>query len=444
MKQPVKKLMNRNFFLLWQGQSVSQIGSQIFDIALVLWIKEATGSATLMGLFLMASSLPTVILGPISGTVADRYSRRKIIVISDFINGLTILTLAALLFLIPAATDTIIVWLFIVAIIGAIADSFFSPAISASVPDLVPEHKIDNANSLIQMSFSLAVFIGQGIGGTLFRLIGAPLLFIFNGLTYLFSAFSELFIHIPQKFPEKSQRWQDQFQEFKHDIVEGFHYIWHRPGLRELVLVSVITSFFTAPIIILLPFYVEDFLQVSVDWYGFLLAGYSIGTVMGFLIAGTINLRGNRQSWFIISFLILEAAGFGMLGLIRLPWPAMGLAFLGGAVSGFTTVKITTILQMTTPSEIRGRVFGLLGTIVGALTPIAMGLTGIIADLIGQNIPLIYIVSGATMAASVIIISFNSRFRQLLAYTESDQTKSPDKPTLTMTEKIGPEAQEPT
>ena len=93
------KLFNKNFFLLWQGQTVSQIGSQIFSIALMFWIKHTTGSATLMGMVMTVSMLPAVLLGPFAGTLSDTFSRKKVIVIADFISGLNVLILAAIVFI---------------------------------------------------------------------------------------------------------------------------------------------------------------------------------------------------------------------------------------------------------------------------------------------------------------------------------------------------------
>lgn len=409
------KLFNRNFFLLWQGQTASRLGNQVFAIALALWIKEATGSATIMGLVLMLSSLPAVILGPIGGTFADRYSRRKIIIFTDVINGVAFVILANLMFFTPDSTQTILIGLFIVSTLNGILASFFSPAISAAIPDLVPAHKLTTANSLSQLSTQVTVFFGQGLGGVLYRLLGAPFLFLINGITYLFSGVSESFITVPQTMPEKVDGWQAQMREFRNDIVDGLRYIWRKGGLRELVLVSALLNFFTAPILLLLPFYVEDFLKVAVDWYGFIIAAYGVGALLGYLAAGVIKTSNSARATLMIVLILLEAVGYSLLAFVKEPYTALALSVIGGFAGGYVTVNITTLLQFTTPGPIRGRVFGLLGTIAGAITPIAMGISGVIADLLDQNIPLIYFACGAIMAALTLLLALSKEFRDYLA-----------------------------
>lgn len=414
-KRP-SKLLNRNYLLLWQGQTISRLGNQAFSIALALWIKQTTGSATLMGLILMFSSLPAVLLGPLGGAVADRYKRRSIIILSDLVSGVAVLVLAGVMLTAPQATNLILVVLFIVSVLLAVITTFFQPAIVAAIPDLVPEKRLSSANALGQTSFQLTVFIGQGIGGTLYRILGAPILFLIDGFTYLFSAVSEFFITIPQTVPEKIPDWRENVRTYKRDIASGFRYVLQKPGLRELVFVSALLNFFMAPILLLLPFYVEDFLQVKPDWYGFLLASYGLGSMVGFLLAGALPLNGKKRSWLIILAITLEPLGYIALGLWPDPWFALSMTLLGGLLSGFVMVYITTILQLTTPGDIRGRVFGLLGTIAGALTPLAMGLAGVIADLTGQNIPLIYIFCGVIAALLALFVSLRPEFRDYLAY----------------------------
>ncbi|MCL5996766.1 MAG: MFS transporter [Chloroflexi bacterium] len=414
------KLMNRHFVLLWMGLSVSRLGAQAFDIAMLFWVKHATDSATLMGMVLMLASLPAIILSPIGGAWADRYSRRRIILLSEAISGISILSLAALMFLAPGSVEVILIWLVVVSILGDTIGSFYGPAMSAAIPDLVPEKNVAGANSLSQLSVQAAVLIGQGIGGTLFRLLGAPLLFLINSLTYLFSAACVSMIHIPQSLPQHATDATGQLRTFWHDLVKGFRYVWSTHGLRELVLVSALLSFFTVPVIMLLPFYVEDHLKATVDWYGFLMAAYSIGSIIGYILVGSIRISGKNRSRLMVVFIILESIGYGLLGLTTSPLAAVALAFLGGCVSGFVTIIITTLLQITTPGDMRGRVFGLLNTISGSLSPIALGLTGVVTDLVDQNIPLIYVTCGTIMALLSIVVSLRPRFRAFLAFERTE------------------------
>jgi MFS family permease len=413
VKKPVR-LFNRNFFLLWQGQFVSQIGSQAYAIAMMLWVKHETGSASLMGLLMMVSMIPFVILGPFAGTFADHFSRRNIIIFSDILSGIPVLTLAFLMFYRPNASELLIVCLFLVNVTLAIIRSFFNPAISASIPDIVPREKVSAANSLNQSSVQISQFIGQGIGGYLFVLLGAPLLFLIDGITYLFSAFSESFIRIPQKIPEKSGVWLDKFRKFKSDTMEGFRYVWGHTGIRALFFAASFINFFAIPIFVLLPFYVEDHLNATSDWYGYILAAFGFGTLIGYGIAGGVKISSHIRSKAVISALILMSFCLPILSILREPVLALVLMIIIGALSGFFHIHIYTLLQIAIPSEMRGRVFGLLITLTGGLTPISMGLSGVIADLVNQNIPLIYAVSGIITLCLTIITSFSRNFRSFL------------------------------
>lgn len=418
MAQRPQKLMNRNFLLLWLGQSASQLGIQAYIIATVFWLKDATDSASLMGLLQMLSSLPSVLLGPIGGAFADRHSRRGVIVFSDILRGASVLGLGGLLFIAPKALNPAIVSLFVVSILVSVAGSFSTPALYALGPDIVPRHKIVTANSLWQLSFQLAMFIGQAVGGTLYRLLGAPALLFANGLTYLAAAGSALFIKEPPLIKKLTRK--NQFRQMKEDILQSFRYAWGQTGLRELVFLSAFLAFFATPIIMLLPFYVEDTLKVQPDWYGFMLSAYGVGSLAGYLFSGSVALSGKARGRVMLVFIILESLGHGILGLLRNPIQATVTVFLGGFVSGFVAVNITTIMQITTPREMRGRLFGLLATLSGGLTPIAMGLSGVITDLVNQNIPLIYMGCGGIMTILSLMVTLNGDFRQFLARDQQE------------------------
>ena len=251
----------------------------------------------------------------------------------------------------------------------------------------------------------------------MFRLLGAPILFLIDGVTYLFSAFSESFISIPQTPRTGSKEAMSTVRSFLHDIAEGLRYVWKRIGLRNLLLGATLLNFFSMPIILLLPFYVEDFLHATPDWYGFILAGFGVGAMIGYLFAGTVRLSGSARSWLMVTLLFVQTLALGGLGLISARFWALVMMMFIGIMNGTFNVNVTTILQTSTPSEIRGRVFGLLSTLANGLSPIAMALSGVIADLVDQNVPVIYVTCGVITATLSIPLALNREFREFLSFT---------------------------
>jgi MFS transporter, DHA3 family, macrolide efflux protein len=412
-QKPVR-LWNRDFLLLWQGQLISQVGQRAFGLAMLFYVKEATGSASLMGLMMFLSALPGVLLGPIGGTFADHYSRKNIIVYGDFINGLFVISLAAIMFLLPNSTGLTVTWLFIVATAGAIIFAFFTPAVQAAVPDLVPNNKLDMANSLNQLALFISLFIGQGLGGMLYAATGAAILFGINGITYFFASASETFIRIPQQIPEKARKGGVAFKTFISDTKEGLHYVWNQKGMRILFLVAAMLYLFIAPMNLLLPFYVEDFLKLDASWYGYLLMSLGVGSVLGYLFAGAANVRGSAQSRMIILSLLGASLCMGILGFLTEPYIVLGVIFLVGLLAGIFMVKATTVLQIASSSAIRGRVFGLLATLTSGLAPLGMAIAGVIADLANKNIPAIYATCGVLVLALSIAMAFSKEARDFL------------------------------
>jgi len=420
--------MNRNFFLLWQGQFVSRLGSQAFTIAMMFWLKHTTGSATLMGTLMMLSMLPLVILSPFGGTFADLHSRRRIIIACDVIHGVSVLSLAILLFLRPDATAAIIAWLIVVAVVSGVVSAFFHPAVIAAVPSIVPADKVAAANSFNEGSFQVSTLIGQGVGGVLFRILGAPVLFLIDGLTFLYSAFSELFITIPQAIPERKSSWRVEFRRFGSETLEGFHYLWRRTGMRNMFVASAFLNFFAVPFLVLLPFYVEDVLGKTSDWYGYLMAGYGGGSLVGYVLYGSLKTSGRARCRLLIASVIVLSACFVLFGVSRRPLLSLGLIITSGVFGGIYNVAAMTLIQLNTREDFRGRMFGLLHTVVMGLSPIAMGLAGVVADLIDRNVSLMFVVCGIVLVVISVITAANRDYRDFLASdppSESDKGEAP-------------------
>jgi MFS transporter, DHA3 family, macrolide efflux protein len=411
------RLLNRDFLLLWQGQLISMLGSQAFSVAMIFWIKRQTDSASLLGLGMLSQWVPAILLGPFGGTVADRISRRLILILADLVRGAAAIALAALVLLEPGRSGTILLWLLILSAIMGVGDAFFRPAISASIPDLVPESEVARANSANRLTLDISTFLGQGSGGVLFRVIGPGVLFLVDGVSYIISAISEAFVRFPPP-PAVPQTagWREAGATYWRELKAGLRYVATRRGLRYILFLSPLDSFFAITIVVLLPFFIEDFLHVKPDWYGFLIAAFGAGSFLGSITAGATNLTGRRRAWAYLAC----ALGVGPLavafGFVRSPWPAMGLLFAAGLLMSFNTIYVLSLAQITTPAEMRGRVLGLFETLGLSTMPVAAGTAGIVADLLHRNIPLVYWGCGVGLAAIALVQIVKPEVREILAY----------------------------
>jgi MFS transporter, DHA3 family, macrolide efflux protein len=412
---PSGPLMNRNFSLVWMGQTVSQLGTQAYAVAMMYWVKDSTGSASLMGLLMAASTLPGVFLGPFGGTFADRHSRIGIIIKSDLLAGLAVGALTLALWLRPDATRFIVGLLFVVGVLLGAIRSFFGPAYAAVIPDLVPKERLAAANSLTQLSFQAATIIGPAVGVALYGALGAPLLFLTDSLSYFFSAAAA--VPIPRDRPQRTETpaGVHPFRQFLHETAEGFRWVWSRKGMRDFLLGVSLINFLAMPVTVLFPFYVELYLHRSPDWYGYLMIAIGLGIAVGFVLAGTLRLKGGARTWGVLAAMVLYPVCFSTLAFLRQPSLAAVAVFFGGMTVGIINVYLITLIQAATPTEVRGRVMGLLGTLSGGLIPLGMALGGVVGDLTGKNVPLILLVTaGLALCVSLFLIA-SRHCREFLA-----------------------------
>ena len=184
----------RPFLTIWVGQLISIIGSGLTSFGLAVWIFDQTGAATPFALTVLFGSVPRILLAPVAGVVADRWNRRRIMILAD--SGSALVTIAALLLL---RLDALAIWhIYLIAAVGSAAGTFQQPAYTASVTMLVPQKQLDRVNGLLQMSQALEMLAAPLLAGALFALIGLSGIIVVDFFTYFFAAGALLLVRIPQ------------------------------------------------------------------------------------------------------------------------------------------------------------------------------------------------------------------------------------------------------
>ena len=386
---------------------MSQFGNQAFSVAIAFWTASSTHSAAITGLVLMAGVLPLVVLGPFTGTFVDRHgSPLRIVVACDLVSGAAVTLFGAGLLARPDAMRPSL--LFAVAMLVGVCGAFLEPALNALVPDLVPRERLEGANAFRQSSRQVTVLISQGLGGILYIVAGPAMLFLVDGLSFLFAGASELAIR-PARPAE-----QGPARSFFRETADGFHYVASQPGMIAFLVAIAVFNAMLMPVSVLLPVYASVYLGGGAQWYGFLLAAISAGAIAGCALAGAMRASAAARGRLLLAAFASLAIALIALGQIRSAWLSLAVIGATGVFAGIVNVLVTSILQRRTPPQLRGRVLGLHVTLTRALVPVAAIGGGAIADLTGRNVPLVFGICGALALASVALLVVRASTRAYL------------------------------
>ena len=189
-----RKLWNKDFILLIQGNAISTLGDVIYSVAIGFWVYQETGSSALMGLMSSISMFVTMFLSPFCGSIADKCNRKWLIVVIDIMQGVVMLSVGVLAYLNALNVPIVLV----AALLAAFGSVFYSPAICTIMLDIIPRDDMVRGQSIHGGISSLIELIGSAIGGALVALLGVPLIVIVNGISNLYSAFTEMLVRIPK------------------------------------------------------------------------------------------------------------------------------------------------------------------------------------------------------------------------------------------------------
>jgi len=375
MENSQVKLWNRNFILMLQGQLVSVFGDYMYEIALSFWVLTITGSTALMSIVLAATVVPSIIVSPIAGTFIDRHDRKKILIITDIIRGIIILFIG-----IAAVMGFLRIWMIlIVGVITGICGCFFSPAINSSIPDIVPNSKLIKADSAFSLVSTINYMAGNVVGGTIIQIFGAPIIFIFNGISFLVSAIAEFFVEIPQIEASSDN------VSFWEDMKGGMAYVKNSKGLKYLfITICFFNAFASMSMTLTLPWFKSNS-NLGLSFYGIAMAVNALGMFIGFTTLSTLEIRQkNRFSAFVTSGILLSITMI-IYALTLNKYLILALFLIDGFCIAVLSSLIQSSIQNNVQTNMRGKAFALKDMLVSTLAPLSIILAGILAEIVKMN-----------------------------------------------------------
>ena len=345
---------NRSFRLLWLGQVVSQMGDWFNTIALYTIILQLTGSGRDVGLLLVARFVPSFLFGPVSGVVADRFSRQRIMIISDILRAVVVLG-----FLFVRRADQL--WIiYVLTVLQLGLSTFFEPAKTAAIPSIVEDRELVAANAISSVTWSAMLTIGAALGGIMTSAFGTDVSFILDAATYLLSAALIASIRVPKRKKRERQKLSLGRILGITETIEGIRYVKDRPRVLALLLVKPAWGL-GGGILTLLAVFGERIFPVgknAAGGIGVLFAARGIGTAVGPIVARRISGEGDRRMQISIGIAFLIGGVFyilfGSATSLIFALIVLGIAHCGGSI---LWVFSTVMLQRSVADNFRGRVF---------------------------------------------------------------------------------------
>lgn len=405
------------FAVMWSGQAASLFGTRIVRFALVWWVTDLTGSATVLAAATIAALLPQVLVAPFAGPYVDRWSRRKTMIAADSLTATTILALSFIF-----AMNIIEIWhLLLIMFLGAVFGAFHFPAMQASTTLMVPRKHLARIGGMNQALNGASSVVAPPIGAVLYALLPMQSILLVDVTTAAFAISCLAIIKIPQPIREISL----QDSSVLSDMREGFVFVKGWKGGFVLVLLAMMLNLLAAPAFSLSPILVSNyFLGNEID-LAVLQSFGAAGTVIGAVLL-TIWGGGKRKIVTALAALVLEGVGTTLIGLV--PADSFMLAvgfyafvsFLNPIVNGV----LIAIFQATIPPDKQGRVFAIITSGAAAMMPIGLAIAGPVADITG--VPFWFIVSGiGTAILSIAAFFVPSLMRIEDIATARDQNEPP-------------------
>ena len=381
-EEPQKNYLG--YIAIFISQYFSLIGSQIVSFAVIWYLTITTESSLILSLATFANLVPMIIVSPIAGVIADKFSKNFILIFTDAMQAVATLGLIILFYL-----DIFQIWHIILLMgIRGICQGFQMPVSVAVTSLMVPDEKIKKINAIQQILSSLLMISTPAIGAYLISVFPIQQIYWLDVISFIPTAIVLLFIIIPKV----SNGEQSQKMSFKKDFGEGMRFI-KTSGLMSVFFMFAIANFIVVPIFSLLPLLVVEQHQGTATEYGITQIMFHVGLLLGSFILIASKKKSTMKS--VVTFGVLLSVSLLLMAFV--PKGVFWLFYITCAIMGlvlaFIDTQLISVLQVNIPKELQGRVFSTMFTIIKSVNPVGLVIWGVLGQYI--SIYLIFILSPA-------------------------------------------------
>ncbi|MDP4170739.1 MAG: MFS transporter [Bacillota bacterium] len=382
-----------NLFLFSGGKTVSIFGSAIYNFALSLYVLKLTGSALSFALALMIGLIPMIIINPFAGVIADKFNKKTLVISMDFLNALLLVSV----YFLSRQYGLNLLMIYSTTFLMTVFTTFFGVGFEAAKPNMVTDKMLMNINSISKIIDSVSLILGPMLGGLVYALFDIRSFIIINGISFLFSGLSTIFIDFNFQDDQKDERAVKEKIHFMRDIKEGLSYLLERKNIKNLFLVMVSLNFFLGfSLTVPLPYMINNVLKLGSKEFGLIQGAFPAGMIVGALIVKKITERLsystllNVLSFFLAMFMVISGIPVLMKNFewdhnLYVAYFATVMLFFGVIVA-LIDIPISYLMQKIIPEEYRGRVLSIGISIGKTMLPLAMLSSGALLGIIPSYI----------------------------------------------------------
>ena len=389
-----QKLFTPNFVLLILGQLTSLFGNFILKLALSMYVLETTASAAVFAGILSAATIPTILLSPFGGILADRVDRRKMMVALDALTGVSVLG-AMLLMSERNALVVITVLLVLLSILGA----FETPTVQACIPTMLQGDNITKGNAMVNQVASLSYLVAPLAGGVFYAMFGLKPVMAASVGCFFVTAFFECFIKLDyQRLPATG----GVLSVIRQDFLSSMQYISQEERIiGKMLLLTACTRFFVMGIILVgLPYMVRTVLGLNAKYYGAAESALAVATIVGSIAAGLLTgkLKIHRLYRLLAAIgIFMIPAGISFLFSVSsmIKYISIVISFCGmQMIISIFSIMVVSFIQQRTPNHFMGKVMAYVSTVTLCVQPIGQIVYGFWFDRFSDAVSLVLIPTG--------------------------------------------------